>query len=126
MEPEIPLQQLWNFCITLVAPIVAFAIGVWISHTLKLNAGIDGKALVLLSIPVGLLVLGTLISTASTNDPREGNTDRLYGYCESFSKYMIFNGTVMFLGTSTPKLFNYYREKITGLNRSDLQDGRAE
>lgn len=108
------LQEIWNFSVTFLGPISAFFIGVWISHILKLNPDIDGKELVLLSIPVGLLTLGTLISAASLVDPNAETSDRLYGYCESFSKYMVFLGTSMFLGTSSPKLFSHYRERITG------------
>ena len=90
---------------------------------MKLNAGLDGKSLVLLSIPVGLLILGTFIGAASHADPRSQDADRIYGYCESLSKYMIFLGTVMFLGTNTPKLFNHYREKITGAIANNSPDG---
>ena len=113
MEPEATfLKQLWNLLVVFGGPFLAFGFGVRIAHVLKLYSNIKGKHLALMSFPVALLVLGTLLGSASVQDPLGGNRPRLYGYTESVGKYMVFSGTVMFLGTSTPNLFEVYRKRL--------------
>ena len=107
-----PLKQFWSLLVLFGGPFLAFGFGVRIAHVFKFYSNIAGKHLALMSFPVALLVLGTLLSSASVQDPLGENRPRLCGYTESVGKYMVSGDTVKFLGTSTPNLFEECRKRL--------------
>ena len=112
--PYAPLIiAIWNFAITFLGPMVAFTGGVFIANKLELFEKLEGINAALMSIPVGLVALGTLITSASVSFSNGSAIMVHYGYCQSFDKYLVFCGTTMFLGTTAPDLFGLYRKSLT-------------
>ena len=107
------ITAIWNFAITFLGPMIAFIGGVFIANKLKLYEKLEGRNAALMSIPVGLVVLGTLITSVGVSLPNGNEVIVLYGYCQSFDKYLVFCGTTMFLGTTAPDLFGLYRKSLT-------------
>lgn len=62
----------------------------------------------LMSVPVGLVTTGILISSASIQQ----SGVIYYGYMASPAKYSIFFGTIMFYGTAAPELFAAVRGRL--------------
>ena len=97
-----------NYIITLIGPLIAFFVGVVISDRLGLYAELKRKHVYFMSVPVALVTVGILISSATVTV--EDITK--YGYTESVGSYMTFCGVIMFYGTLVPEIFEIYRKKI--------------
>ena len=98
----------WYYIVTFLGPLVAFFVGVVISDWMKLYAALERKHIYLMSLPVGLVTVGILVSGASV----VVNNTTMYGYTESFPAYITFFGTIMFYGTLVPEMFEVFRKKI--------------
>ena len=85
-------------------PFLAFAFGVRIAHVLDLYSDREGKHLAMTPFPVGLIVLGTLLSSARVGDPFGDDQPTLYGHTQCAGKYMVFKWTVVFVGTDARRL----------------------
>ena len=113
MEPSFWITGL-SWCLSHLVPFVAFFFGVFISIKLKLNGELRGWHVFLMSIPVGLLTIGTLLlsSTVEINGPNIGESITKYGHMNSEAQFFVFIGTVMLYGTLVPQLFNQTRRRI--------------
>ena len=105
-------------------PWVAFMVGVTIFVSLKYHEQyrLSITQVYLMSIPVGLVLIGFLVSNfsvtigsgISVNGPTStGNVQTVrYGFMESPARYLLFNGLLVFFGTLVPDVFLLFRDKL--------------
>lgn len=72
-----------------------------------------------MSIPVGLITTGVLLSSAGVLV--EGVVQ--YGHTDSVGQYMTFCGTIMFYGTTVPELFVAFRARLTRQEQTKSEQG---
>lgn len=96
-----------------LSPFVAFFGGVGISNALKLNGSLSPKQAWLVSIPVGLFTVGTLLGVTMYNTTNiSGTVTVSYGYFQNVPRFLTFIGTVMFYGTMPAQLFDKIRTHV--------------
>ena len=113
-------------------PLAAFALGAEIFVQLDLHAasGLTRRQVYMMSIPVGLVLCGWLLTTSSISTTQLVDSQVLpggrigsqqitlikYGFTESIERYFIFIGVLIFYGTLTPELFVTIRIKLSREN----------
>ena len=97
-------------------PLVCFFLGVIFSDVMRMHE-VPRLHLYIMSVPVGLFMLGMLINVShveveSTLPGGVLKTETRYGYLRHFSDYMMFIAIVVFLGTAVPTLFESVRRGV--------------
>lgn len=122
---DIP-SHLQNLFWVYVVPLLAFIAGTEIFLQLGFHRpdNLSRKQVYLMSIPVGLVLVGWLLMSASVSttefvggqgilgDLGECQTTIRYGFIESYERYSIFLGILVFYGTLTPELFHMIRDRF--------------
>lgn len=106
MAPE--PSYILSWIIARLSPFIAFGLGVVLSVHLGLNGNVRAKHVYLMSIPVGLLTTGNILSISE------------YNFMDSLGKFCLFAGTMMFYGTLVPQLFDQARR---GLEKDKKTNG---
>ena len=113
-----------NWVVAHISPFLAFALGVWISVHMRLGS-LAPKTVWLMAIPVGLLTIGNFMNITyvdtpaiSQNTPYPETADPQFTYMKTPGNFLVFVGTLVFYGTAVPKLFDSYRQRITGDNQA--------
>ena len=82
--------------------------------TYRCTPHVTKKQIYLMAIPVGLIAVSMLLMgvTVSVENQTQSGVVKHYGHTESIPEYFLFLGTVMFVGTLVPEMFNVYRERF--------------
>ena len=117
----------WTFLLDLMltygGPFLAFFFGVYISIRIGLNEETPGGHIWLMSFPVGLVAIGTLLTTTAVTVESSGVDQVYFGHMTSIQQFILFGGTVMFYGTLVPQLFHLNRSKLENNAKKEATGG---
>ena len=91
---------------------IAFFVGVCLADWLALYPNLKRAQIYLRAIPVGLVVVSTMLMAATATHVTESGTEKYYGHTDSIPEYLLFMGTVMFFGTLVPDTFDVLRNRF--------------
>jgi hypothetical protein len=93
-------------------PFLCFLFGVQLAVELKLIETYSRRQVWLISIPVGLVVMGVLFASHSVTIEGVDMVYQEVGYMSSVPQYLLFTGLSIFYGTAAPTLFGDIRRKL--------------
>lgn len=96
-------------------PYIAYAIGVYLADKLSLYPRLRRDQIYLRAVPVGLVAVSTMLMGVTVSvEPTPGSTvQKYYGHTESIPEYLLFLGTIMFIGTLVPDMFDILRTRFS-------------
>ena len=108
-------MQTFLLVAAIAGPYLAYIIGVILADKLCLYPTLTKQQIYLKAIPVGLVAVSTMLMgvTVSVPGTAGGDVKVYYGHTESVPEYLLFLGTIMFIGTLVPDMFSILRARLT-------------
>lgn len=95
-----------------LGPYFAFGFGVGLADWLSLYPELTRQQIYLRAIPVGLVMVSSMIKVATVSVETGSAFEQYYGHTDSIPEYLLFMGTLMFIGTLVPDMFNVLRTRF--------------
>ncbi len=112
MEPTFFNATLNLLALVFGGPFVAFGFGVLICDQLKLHSLRKRRHLWMISLPVALLTVGTMVSSTKIESAQGSVISVKYAHVTALDQYLMFLGITIIFGTMAPTSFDRIRDKL--------------
>lgn len=114
MEPQVTHDVLSLFLYVYAAPFAGFAFGVLICDRMKLHSLENRANLWLISVPVALVTVATMVSSTRFHDEAGDMLTFKYAHIEDPNQFLMFLGIIIIMGTLVPASFDRLRDQFRG------------
>ena len=94
-------------------PYAGFVLGVLIADLTSLYPNLTRGQLWLRASPVGTVVVSIMLQAATVSIPCEGELHEHYSHAGSVPEFLLFVGSMAFIGTLAPDMFGVYRARLS-------------